>query len=48
MLLTDVTLNVYIVKDNNKFDKKFFRDTLNPLMPKIPKWLDMFSKSYSK
>ena len=46
-MLTDVSLKFEIVK-NNKLHEFFFRNILNPLLPKIPKWLDTFSKSYSK
>ena len=44
-MLTDVILKVEII--NNKFHENFFRNILNPLMPKIQKWLDTFSKSYT-
>ena len=47
-MLTDVSLKVEIVKNNNKFQKNVFRNILNTLMPKIPKWLSTFSKSYTK
>ena len=47
-MLTDVSLKLEIIKNNNKFHENAFRNILNPLMPKVPKWLDTFSKSYSK
>ena len=36
-MLTDISLRIQIVK-KNKFHEIFFRNILNPLMPKIPKW----------
>ena len=47
-MLTEVSLEVKRVKDNNKFHNFFFRNILNPLMPKIQKWSDTLSKSYSE
>ena len=41
-MLTDVSLKAEIVKNNNKFHENFFRNILNPLMPKAPKCLDTF------
>ena len=45
--LTDVNLKDEVVK-NNKFLEFFFINMLNSLMPKIPKWSDKLSKTYSK
>ena len=39
---TDANVKVKTVK-NNKFHENFFRNILNPLMPKVPKWFDTFS-----
>ena len=47
-MLTDVSLKVEIVKTNNKFHENVVRNSRKTLMPKIPKWLDTLSKSYSK
>ena len=43
-MLTDVSLKVEIVKNNNKFHQLFFINNLidNSLMRKIPKWLQTF------
>ena len=42
-MLTDVSLKVEIVKNNNKFHKLFINNLIdNSLMPKIPKWLQTF------
>ena len=34
-MLTDASLKIEIVTDNNKFHENIFRNILNPLMPKI-------------
>lgn len=47
-MLTDVSLKVEIVKNNNKFDEIFLKNILNPLMSKIQKWSDKLSNSCSK
>ena len=36
-MLTDVSLYVKIVKNKNTCHENFFRNILNPVMPKIPK-----------
>ena len=38
-MMTDVSLKVEIVKNNNKFHENIFGDILHPSMPKILKWL---------
>ena len=38
-MITDVSLKVEIVKNNNKFHENVFRNILHPSMPKISKWL---------
>ena len=38
MHANDVSLKVENVKDNNKLKNIFFRNILNTLMPKTPKW----------
>ena len=47
-MLTEVSLKVEIVKNNNKFHENLFRNILDDLIPKNTKWLDTFSKSSSK
>ena len=47
-MLIDVNLKVETVKNNNKDGGNFFRNIFNPLLPKIPKWSDMLSKSDNK
>ena len=39
-MLTNVSLKL------NKFHENRFRNILNTLMPKIPKWSDRISKAY--
>ena len=41
-MLTDVSLKVETVKNNNKFQENFVRNILNPLMPKIQNDLTCF------
>ena len=41
-MLTDIRLKTEIVTNSNKFHENL------SLMPKIPKWSDALSKSYSK
>ena len=47
-MLTDISLKVETVKNNNKFHENLFGIVLNSLMSNIPKWSDAPSKSYSK
>ena len=47
-MLTGVNLKVETVNNNKKFLESIFRNTLNHVMPKFSKWLDLFSKPYSK
>ena len=43
-MLTEVSLKVEIVKNDYKFHENLFRNILDHLMPKIPQWLETFSK----
>ena len=47
-MLTDISLKVYILIDNNKFHENCLRNIIYTLMPKNPKWSDTLSKSCSE
>ena len=41
-------LKAEIVKYSSKFRESFFKNALNPLIPKTQNWSDRLSKSYSE